>query len=86
MGRGARAAVIDYPSDRPIAAQAKAHDLPEPVLVRDLVRVVEVLNLKQQDFFHEKSVLAGRQGAARFEEPWVVPIRMKARMSSGFRA
>jgi hypothetical protein len=61
--------VIDYPDDRRIAAEADRHDIPEPVLVRDLVRVVEVLNLKAKDFFSERSVLAGSMALRCFESP-----------------
>jgi len=61
--------VIDYPDDRSIAAEADRHDIPEPVLVRDLVRVVEVLNLKAKDFFSERSVLAGSMALRCFDSP-----------------
>jgi hypothetical protein len=61
--------VIDYPDDRSIATEADRHDIPEPVLVRDLVRVVEVLNLKAQDFFSERSVLAGSMALRCFDSP-----------------
>jgi Nucleotidyl transferase AbiEii toxin, Type IV TA system len=61
--------VIDYPDDRSIVAEADRHDIPEPVLVRDLVRVVEVLNLKAKDFFSERSVLAGSMALRCFDSP-----------------
>jgi hypothetical protein len=61
--------VIAYPDDRSIAAEADRHDIPEPVLVRDLVRVVEVLNLKAKDFFSERSVLAGSMALRCFDSP-----------------
>jgi hypothetical protein len=61
--------VIDYPDDRSIATEADRHDIPEPVLVRDLVRVVEVLNLKAKDFFSERSVLAGSMALRCFDSP-----------------
>lgn len=61
--------MIEYPDDRPIAEQASAHALPEPVLVRDLVRVVEVLNLKNQGFFSKDSVLAGSMALRCFGSP-----------------
>jgi hypothetical protein len=61
--------VIDYPDDRSIAAEADRHNIPEPVLVRDLVRVVEVLNLKAKDFFSERSVLAGSMALRCFDSP-----------------
>jgi hypothetical protein len=62
-------AVIDYPNDRAIAAAAEKHGIPAPVLIRDLVRVVEVLNLKNQDFFSARSVLAGSMGLRCFDSP-----------------
>jgi hypothetical protein len=61
--------VISYPPDRSISEQATAQDLPEAVLVRDLVRVVEVLNLKEQGFFGKDSVLAGSMGLRCFGSP-----------------
>ncbi len=61
--------MIDYPNDRNIAAAASRHGIPEPVLVRDLVRVVEVLNLKSQDFFSKRSVLAGSMALRCFDSP-----------------
>lgn len=51
--------MIDYPDDHAIQEQAKLHGIPPPVLIRDLVRIVEALNLRQQGFFNKKSVLAG---------------------------
>jgi hypothetical protein len=61
--------VIDYPTDRRVSAEADRHDIPEPVLVRDLVRVVEVLNLKAKDFFSKRSVLAGSMALRCFGSP-----------------
>jgi Nucleotidyl transferase AbiEii toxin, Type IV TA system len=61
--------LIDYPDDRETQAQAREHGIPGPVLVRDLVRLVEVLNLKQQDFFSEKSVLSGSMALRCFNSP-----------------
>lgn len=61
--------MIDYPDDRRIAAEANRHDIPEPVLVRDLMRVVEVLNLKAKEFFSERSVLAGSMALRCFGSP-----------------
>ena len=69
MDRCGRDAVIDYPNDRAIAAAAEKHGIPAPVLIRDLVRVVEVLNLKNQDFFSARSVLAGSMGLRCFDSP-----------------
>lgn len=61
--------MIDYPRDRDTAAAAEEHGIPAPVLVRDLVRIVEVLNLKQQDFFSKESVLAGSMALRCFGSP-----------------
>lgn len=61
--------MIDYPTDRPIVEQAEKLALDETVLVRDLVRVVEVLNLKQEGFFNKESVLAGSMALRCFESP-----------------
>ncbi len=69
MDRCGGDAVIDYPNDRAIAAAAAKHGIPAPVLIRDLVRVVEVLNLKNQDFFSARSVLAGSMGLRCFDSP-----------------
>jgi hypothetical protein len=51
--------MIDYPEDQQLREQAKQHDLQAPVLIRDIVRVVEVLNLRAQRFFNKDSVLSG---------------------------
>jgi hypothetical protein len=61
--------VINYPPDRRILEQATEQDLPNAVLVRDLVRVVEVLNLKRQGFFGKHSVLAGSMALRSFGSP-----------------
>ncbi|MBV9194209.1 MAG: nucleotidyl transferase AbiEii/AbiGii toxin family protein [Solirubrobacterales bacterium] len=61
--------MIDYPDDRSIAGEAERQDIPEPVLVRDLVRIVEVLNLKSQNFFSSRSVLAGSMALRCFDSP-----------------
>ena len=50
-------------------AQAKTQDLPAPVLVRDVVRLVEILNLSRQDFFSDQSILAGLMGLRCFGSP-----------------
>jgi len=62
-------ALINYPDDRATEAQADEHDIPVPVLVRDLVRVVEVLNLKRKGFFAPRSVLAGSMALRCFNTP-----------------
>jgi hypothetical protein len=51
--------MIDYPEDQATQEQAEKHGIPEPVLIRDLVRIVEVINLERKGFFGERSVLAG---------------------------
>ena len=51
--------MIDYPNDAAIEGEAQRHALPIDVLVRDLARIVEVLNLTERGFLHKKSVLAG---------------------------
>jgi hypothetical protein len=51
--------MIDYPQDDRLREQVKQHDLQAPVLIRDVVRVVEVLNLRAQRFFNKRSVLSG---------------------------
>jgi hypothetical protein len=51
--------VIEYPDDQQIVSEADKHGLPTEVLVRDLVRIVELLNLRAQGFFSDTSVLAG---------------------------
>lgn len=61
--------MISYPSDDDVRAAAKICGLPAPVLIRDLVRIVEVLNLKQKKFFNEGSVLAGSMGLRCFNSP-----------------
>lgn len=61
--------MISYPDDRDLAAEAKTHDIPAPVLVRDLVRIVEVLNLREQGFFSKESVLAGSMALRSFGSP-----------------
>jgi hypothetical protein len=54
--------VIDYPDDRDVLAQARALGIPAPVLIRDIVRIVEVLNLRKENFFGPRGVLAGSMG------------------------
>lgn len=61
--------MIRYPRDPRIVEESQKHDIPEPVLVRDLVRVVEVLNLKEKEFFSERSVLAGSMALRCFGSP-----------------
>jgi len=61
--------VIRYPDDQATEAEADRHGIPNFVLVRDLVRIVEVLNLARQDFFGTQSVLAGSMALRCFNTP-----------------
>jgi hypothetical protein len=61
--------MIDYPEDDRLREQAKQHDLQAPVLIRDIVRVVEVLNLRAQRFFNKRSVLSGSMALRCFGSP-----------------
>jgi hypothetical protein len=61
--------VIQYPDDEAILDQARRHGLPPDVLVRDLVRMVEVLNLRDRSFFNKRSVLAGSMALRSFGSP-----------------
>lgn len=51
--------MISYPDDVAIEGEAKRHRLSEEILVRDLARIVEVLNLTSRGFLNKRSVLAG---------------------------
>ncbi len=51
--------MIRFPRTELIAERARALQVPLPVIVRDLARIVEILNLREQDFFAKDSVLAG---------------------------
>lgn len=61
--------MIDYPQDERLREQAKQHDLQAPVLIRDIVRVVEVLNLRAERFFNKRSVLSGSMALRCFGSP-----------------
>jgi hypothetical protein len=61
--------MIDYPSDEALRAQSAQHDLALPVLVRDIARVVEVLNLRAKSFFDKRSVLSGSMALRCFGSP-----------------
>jgi hypothetical protein len=61
--------VIRYPDDQATEAEAIRHEIPDFVLIRDLVRIVEVLNLAKQDFFGTESVLAGSMALRCFNTP-----------------
>jgi len=61
--------VIEYPEDDATEKEAERHGIPEPVLVRDLVRIVEVMNLGKQGFFSAASVLSGSMALRCFHSP-----------------
>jgi Nucleotidyl transferase AbiEii toxin, Type IV TA system len=61
--------MIDYPEDQQLREQAGRHDLQAPVLIRDIVRVVEVLNLRAERFFNKRSVLSGSMALRCFGSP-----------------
>jgi hypothetical protein len=61
--------MIDYPEDQQLREQASRHDLQAPVLIRDIVRVVEVLNLRAEGFFNKRSVLSGSMALRCFGSP-----------------
>lgn len=61
--------MIEYPEDQQLREQAERHDLRAPVLIRDIVRVVEVLNLRAQRFFNKNSVLSGSMALRCFGSP-----------------
>jgi hypothetical protein len=61
--------MIDYPEDELLREQIAVHDLPAPVLIRDIVRVVEVLNLNVKQFFNKRSVLSGSMALRCFGSP-----------------
>jgi Nucleotidyl transferase AbiEii toxin, Type IV TA system len=51
--------VIRFPATELITERARALKVPLPVVVRDLARIVEILNLREKNFFAKDSVLAG---------------------------
>lgn len=61
--------MIDYPDDEATEAEAEKHGIPGEVLVRDLARVVEVLNMKAKGFFDSRRVLAGSMALRFFNSP-----------------
>lgn len=61
--------MIRYPEDQATEAEADRHGIPYFVLVRDLVRIVEVLNLERQGFFGTQCVLAGSMALRCFNTP-----------------
>lgn len=61
--------MINYPEDEKLRETADIHGVPLPVLIRDIVRIVEVLNLKDQSFFSRESVLSGSMALRCFNSP-----------------
>jgi hypothetical protein len=61
--------MIEYPDDEATEAEAEKHGIPDDVLIRDLVRVVEVLNMKAKGFFDSRRVLAGSMALRFFKSP-----------------
>jgi hypothetical protein len=61
--------LIEYPDEGRLRKEAEAHDLEMTVLVRDLVRIVEVLNLKQKAFFSDQAVLSGSMALRCYNSP-----------------
>jgi hypothetical protein len=61
--------VIDYPEDDRLREQADEHGLQASVLIRDVVRVVELLNLRAREFFNKRSVLSGSMALRCFGSP-----------------
>ncbi len=61
--------MIEYPEDGATEKEAEKNGIPDFVLIRDLVRIVEVLNLDAQDFFSSKSVLSGSMALRCFGSP-----------------
>ncbi|HZL04906.1 MAG TPA: hypothetical protein VFE45_05735, partial [Coriobacteriia bacterium] len=57
--RRVTAAVIRFPSLDVIEERSNKLRIPLSVVVRDIARLVEILNLKEKGFFDARSVLAG---------------------------
>ncbi len=51
--------MIRFPSLDVIEERSNKLRIPLPVVVRDIARLVEILNLKEKGFFDARSVLAG---------------------------
>lgn len=58
--------MINFPDDQSAAAWARSHKMPIESLMRDIARLVEILNLDAQGFFHERSVLSGSMALRSF--------------------
>jgi Nucleotidyl transferase AbiEii toxin, Type IV TA system len=61
--------LLDLPDDDRTEAEAERLGLDEPVLIRDVVRLVEVKNLADRGFFNRKSVLAGSMALRCYGSP-----------------
>jgi len=61
--------MIEYPDDEATEAESEKHGIPGEVLIRDLVRVIEVLNMKAKGFFGSRRVLAGSMALRFFNSP-----------------
>jgi hypothetical protein len=61
--------LLELPDDERTEAEAQRLGLDEAVLVRDVVRLVEVQNLADRGFFNAKSVLAGSMALRCFGSP-----------------
>jgi hypothetical protein len=58
--------VIRFPDTDRLVERAGRLRVPVPVVVRDLARIVEILNLREQGFFGARSVLAGGMAMRTF--------------------
>lgn len=61
--------MIEYPEDADLLRAAEEADIPPVVLVRDIVRIVEVMNLLRKGFFNKRSVLAGSMALRSYGSP-----------------
>lgn len=61
--------VIEYPEDADLLRAERETDVPAGVLVRDIVRIVEVMNLLRKGFFNKRSVLAGSMALRSYGSP-----------------
>ncbi len=67
---GLAGAVIRFPTTELITERARALKVPLPVVVRDLARIVEILNLREKNFFAKDSVLAGGMALRAYGSLW----------------
>lgn len=61
--------LLNLPDDELTSAESERVGLSDAVIVRDVVRLVEVEHLRQQEFFNERSVLAGSMALRSFGSP-----------------